>query len=99
LQLRQGEGDGGAVEVADHSLAHDGTELDSCVITKASYRAQNEEAATLGRNMLGRFGAIPIVPRSPLAPGLYHISVTADSKKYSWSFTVAPHIAIDGQSN
>jgi hypothetical protein len=34
LQLRQGEGDGGAVEVADHSLAHDGTELDSCVITR-----------------------------------------------------------------
>lgn len=99
LQLGEGEGNSGSVEVADHSLTHDGAELDSCVITKASYHAHDESAATTGRNMLGRFGAVLIVPRNPLSPGLYHVSVTADSKQYSWSFTVASRPATGGKSN
>lgn len=57
MQLGQGNGDGGSLEVADHAIHRDGTELDSCVITKASYRAKDESAATEGQNMLGRFGA------------------------------------------
>jgi hypothetical protein len=99
LQLGQGNGAQGSIEVADHSLTHDGTELDSCVITKASYKAHADNDTNLGQTMLNRFGAILIVPRTPLAPGLYHASVTADSKQYSWSFTVAAQRPIDGNSN
>jgi hypothetical protein len=98
LQLGQGEGDKGSVVVGDHSLSRDGVELDSCVITKASYQAHKDDDTQLGQNLLRRFGAVLIVPRKPLDPGRYKVSVTADAKPYSWSFTVAP-AAIDGKSN
>ncbi len=35
-------------------------------------------------------GAAVIIPRRPLKPGVYKVSVTAGDKTYDWSFTVAP---------
>jgi uncharacterized protein YkwD len=36
------------------------------------------------------FGAVIVVPREPLAPGKYNVSITANGQPYSWSFSIDP---------
>ncbi|HUA36719.1 MAG TPA: CAP domain-containing protein [Candidatus Binataceae bacterium] len=87
LQLGQGNGPSGSVEVTDHSLSLNGTEVESCVVTAKSFSGDSEGDAT-ARRVLSRWGAALVIARQPLKPGRYQVSISADSKPYSWSFTV-----------
>ena len=87
LQLGQGNGPNGSVEVTDNSLSFNGTEIESCVVTAKSFSGDDQTNAT-ARRILTRWGAALLIPRQPLKPGRYQVSITADAKPYSWSFTV-----------
>ena len=87
LQLGEGNGPSGSVEVTDHSLSLNGTEVESCVVTAKSFSG-DDQSDTTARRVLARSGSALVIPRQPLKPGRYQVSINADSKPYSWSFTV-----------
>jgi hypothetical protein len=43
----------------------------------------------MARVVLNASGMVILIPREPLHPGPYTVSITANSKEYEWSFTVA----------
>lgn len=120
LELGQGLGANGMVEVDGHSLSDGKDDLSNCLLDSTSFypneqRQQDQalaepsqpptndqekarqEKARMARDqrangsfLLGYYGAVIMIPRAPLKPGsTYTVSITADSKRYDWSFAVA----------
>ena len=89
IQLGEGYGPDGSLEVSSDIVTRDGAELDTCLITAASYVGRNPEQTEVGKARLARFGAAVILPREPLAPGNYKVALKESDKLYQWSFTVA----------
>jgi hypothetical protein len=89
IQLGEGYGPEGSLEVSAAVVSRDGAELDTCLITAASYVGSNTEQTENGKARLERFGAAVILPREPLAPGTYKVALKESDKLYRWSFTVA----------
>ncbi len=98
LQLGEGYGADGSLQVTEHSLSRDGVDLDNCSITAASYRGPNDIQTEIGKTGLKRTGAAIMLPRQPLSPGHYKVALTEDSKRYEWSFTVATLKSDDAKS-
>lgn len=90
IQFGQGLGPDGNVEISERSLSHNGAELDTCLITSATYRGPDQKQTDIGKAGLSNGGVAIILPRRPLEPGLYKVSVTENSIRRQWSFTVAP---------
>ncbi len=65
--------------------------IEACGYDAYSYRnqARNQMARVVGG--LKAFSGIVVIPRRPLAPGNYRVSVTVNDNQYSWSFAIAPH--------
>lgn len=89
IQFGQGSGPDGDVEISEHSLSHNGAELDTCLITSATYRGPDKKQTDIGKQGLWNGGVAIILPRRPLEPGRYKVSVTENSARHEWSFTVA----------
>ena len=89
FQLGQGYGADGSLEVSSDSVTRDGVEIDTCLITAASYVGRDTSQTEFGKARLARLGAAVILPREPLAPGHYNVALKEDGKLYTWSFTVA----------
>ena len=89
FQLGQGYGADGSLEVSSDSVTRDGVEIDTCLITAASYVGRDATQTEFGKTGLAGIGAAVILPREPLAPGHYNVALKEDGKLYSWSFTVA----------
>jgi len=89
IQLGEGYGPEGSLEVSSGVVTRDGAQLDTCLITSASYVGRNPEQTEYGKAGLARFGAVIILPREPLAPGTYKVALKESDKLYQWSFTVA----------
>ena len=89
IQLGEGYGPDGSLEVESDSVTRDGIEIESCLITAASYSGGNADQTELGKNGLERIGAAVIIPREPLAPGHYQVALKEAGKLYQWRFTVA----------
>ena len=51
--------------------------------------AQNVSDAA-AKSILAGNNAVTVLPRNPLVPGVYTVSVTTDARTVSWSFTVDP---------
>ncbi len=71
----------------------DGTQvvLEACGFDSRSYT--NPEASTqqVGRDVLQNYAAVVVIPRRPLEKGgKYAVSITADGKKYDWTFSITP---------
>jgi hypothetical protein len=45
------------------------------------------------RQTLTNYGTVIVVPRAPLVPGKYIVSITANGQPYSWSFSIAPGLS------
>ena len=74
-----------------YSLTHaDAAPIAACGIDADSYTNPDPAQQQRVRHSLIYFGAVVVVPRHPLAPGKYDVSITIDGKPYSWSFTIAP---------
>jgi hypothetical protein len=89
IQLGQGYGPDGSLEVSSDSVTRDGGEIETCLITAASYAGRNPEQTKLGKARLARIGAAVILPREPLASGHYKVALKEADKLYEWGFTVA----------
>ena len=90
IQFGQGVGPDEIVQISEHSLSRDGVDLDNCLITSASYHGPDKKQTEIGKDGLDNAGAAIILPRHPLEPGRYKVSVTENSIRHDWSFTVAP---------
>jgi hypothetical protein len=89
IQLGEGYGPDGSLEVESDSVTRDGIEIENCLITAASYSGGNADQTELGKYGLERIGAAVIIPREPLAPGHYQVALKEAGKLYQWRFTVA----------
>ncbi|MGD0672077.1 MAG: hypothetical protein ABSB13_08375 [Candidatus Binatus sp.] len=92
IQLGQGYGPDGSLEVSSDFVARDGVEIETCLITTASYTGRNAEQTEAVKAGLARGGAAVILPREPLAPGHYQVALKESGKLYQWGFTVAPPV-------
>jgi hypothetical protein len=89
IQLGEGYGPDGSLEVSSHLVSRDDAEIETCLITAASYQGRNDEETEGGKLELKLIGAAIIIPREPLAPGHYKVALKEAGKLYEWGFTVA----------
>jgi hypothetical protein len=89
IQLGEGYGPDGSLEVSSVIVTRDGVEVETCVITSQSYEGHTPEQTEVGKARLARFGAAVILPREPLAPGHYKVALKEADQLYQWGFTVA----------
>jgi hypothetical protein len=92
IQLGQGYGPDGSLEVSSHSVTRDGIAVETCLITSASYVGPNRDQTAIGKAGLASIGAAVIIPREPLAAGHYAVGLTEAGKLYRWSFNVAAQL-------
>ena len=65
--------------------------LDACGFDSTSYSNPDAYSQQLGRGVLKNYGTVVLVPKSPLAKGTkFAVSITANDKKYDWTFATAP---------
>jgi hypothetical protein len=74
--------------IGEYSLKHDGEVVDSCAYNADSYSNTDPAQQVRARDVMLQLGAIVLVPRAPLQAGAYDVSITADGRKYAWSFSV-----------
>lgn len=89
IQFGQGYGADGSLEVSSPLVTHDGAEIETCLITSASYSGRDDVQTRVGKTSLATLGAAVILPRQPLAPGNYKVALKENDKLDQWSFTVA----------
>ena len=82
---------GDDVKVSSSSLSDDGVPIETCAFDGTSYANPDGYAQTMGRRELHAYGAVVVIPKSPLQPGhQYTVNIVADSQPYTWSFSIAP---------
>lgn len=64
--------------------------VEACGFDSSTYVNPDPETQRRGRHILTNLGAIVIVPRDPLQPGHYTVTLTANDRPYAWSFTISP---------
>jgi hypothetical protein len=85
-----------ASRLGDYSLARenpDGTRtaLQACGFDSTSYSNSDAYSQELGRQVLKSYGTVAVIPRAPLVKGAkYAVSITANGKRYDWTFATAP---------
>jgi uncharacterized protein YkwD len=76
-------------EVSSYSVKAGNQTFESCVFNASTYNNPSEDAQTRARDILKAYGAIVLIPRQPLASSqTYTVSISANGKTYSWSFSV-----------
>jgi hypothetical protein len=88
IQLGQGYGPDDNLEVSSVFVTHDGAEIETCLITAASYIGRDSSQTQAAKTGLASIGAAVILPREPLAAGQYKVALKEADKLYQWSFTV-----------
>jgi hypothetical protein len=76
--------------LSDYSLNEAGATggwIDACAFDASTYVNPDPAAQGTARAILSQFGAIVIVPRRPLPPGRYVVTLTA-GKRYTSSFSI-----------
>lgn len=64
--------------------------IEACGFDAYSYRNPSRSQMGVVVGGLKAFSAVVVIPRHPLAPGIYRASVTVNDRDYGWSFTIAP---------
>jgi hypothetical protein len=64
--------------------------IEACGFDANSYRNSEPAGDRRARETLRDSGAVVVIPRDPLLPGNYTVSIAAAGRQYSWSFTVSP---------
>ncbi len=71
----------------------DGTRsaIEACGFDSRGYTNPDAAVQQLAREILKNYAAVVVIPRRPLAQGgKYGVSITADGKTYSWTFSITP---------
>jgi len=80
----------GATAATVQALTGNGAPVEYCSYDGTTYTNPDSASQTISREILAARGAVVIVPRQPLAPGVtYTVSVAAGGTTITWSFTVA----------
>jgi hypothetical protein len=66
------------------------TPVEACGFDSGDYVNPDPGAQERARHILVNLGAVVIVPRDPLTPGDYKVTLTANDRPYAWSFTISP---------
>jgi pSer/pThr/pTyr-binding forkhead associated (FHA) protein len=81
-----------APAVSAYSLTEDDKEIAACLFVADNYTNADPVAQQRGADTLKDFGAVVLVPRSPLQAGHTYAAsitvITADKQTRSWSFTI-----------
>jgi hypothetical protein len=93
FELGKGDSESGAIAATNQNVSRDGQQMESCLLTAQKFCDLKAEFAQQMCAALTFRGAVVIMPRNPLAPGHYTVSLEADSRPHRWSFTVAPPAA------
>jgi hypothetical protein len=89
IVIQLGPGDVTPV-VSSYSFSQGGTALESCVFSETTYSNPESVYQDLGRAILNERDAVIMIPRAPLTPGAsYTVSITANSRTFTWTFSVA----------
>jgi hypothetical protein len=89
LQLGEGYGPDGNLDVSSNLVTRDGSQIETCLITASSYVGRDHLQTDAAKKTLHQIGAAVILPREPLSPGHYKVALTEGGKPYEWNFTVA----------
>jgi uncharacterized protein YkwD len=76
--------------VTAHSLKRGATSLAHCIFSETDYSNSISRLQSLGRALLNASDAIVLIPKLPLTPGAYTVSITASGQTATWTFNVAP---------
>lgn len=63
--------------------------IEACGFDAGTYVNPDPAQQRRVRDTLRDFGAVVVVPRAPLSPGAYTVSITAAGRQYTWSFRVS----------
>jgi uncharacterized protein YkwD len=75
--------------VSDYSFKAGNQTLPCCIFGASTYANSDDSTQTLAREILKDWGTVVMIPRQPLTSGqTYAVSITANGKTYSWSFSV-----------
>ena len=75
------------VSLGSSSLMEGSRAIEHCAFAAEGYRNPDPDSQEYGRWELHNNGAVVMIPRAPLRPGvLYKVSITANGKPYTWSF-------------
>ena len=81
----------GEYSVAQVTADGNRTKIEACGIDSTSYSNPDAYSQDLGRNVLKSNGTVVLIPRAPLDEGAkYAVSMTANGKRYNWTFTINP---------
>ena len=89
IQLGEGYGPDGSLEVSSHFVSRDGAEIETCLVTAESYNGRDAKETEIGKAVLKLIGTAIVLPREPLAFGHYKVALKEAGTLYEWSFTVA----------
>jgi hypothetical protein len=89
IQLGEGYGADGSLDVSSNVVTRDGVEIETCLIDTASFVGRNPEQTEAGKVGFASIGAAVMLPREPLVPGHYKVALKESGKLYEWSFTIA----------
>ena len=64
--------------------------IEACGFDANSYINPDPVAERRVRDTLNNFGAAVLIPRAPLTPGTYDVTMTVGGQRYAWSFTISP---------
>jgi uncharacterized protein YkwD len=76
--------------VTAHSLRRGASSLPHCIFSEVDYNNSIAALQALGRGLLNASDAIVLIPKQPLTPAAYTVSITANGQTTTWTFTVAP---------
>lgn len=81
-------------KLKDYSFARVGGPPDKlavCGVDASNYTNPSTVAQQRGRDVLHEYGAVILIPQSPLKKGeTYEVSMTVNGQRYKWSFSTAP---------
>ncbi len=75
--------------VTAFSFRRDSETLEACVYDETTYTHSDPTVQAPARGALAMRHAIILIPRDPLTPGTYQVSITTNGTTYAWSFAVA----------
>jgi len=68
----------------------DWANVEACGFDSSDYTNSDSEAEQSAREGLKRYGAVVLIPRSPLVPGaIYDVAITAGGRQYQWSYSTS----------
>lgn len=65
-----------------------GRPVDVCVMTSDQYEHDDEHTADRATGLMAAYGAVVVLPSTPLPDGPVDVAVTDDTLTYRWGFTV-----------